>query len=110
MPKDKLPVVEAEFSLEEIAAALKLTPEDVISKFAIRGSLRGLRRSGASACFATNAMSAATIQAQMARLQWAYRRLRHQRAVLQHQRHKVLEVEVHRFRAQGYARGRHRVS
>ena len=33
MPKDKLTIVEAVFSLEEIAAALKLTPEDVTSKF-----------------------------------------------------------------------------
>lgn len=33
MAKDKLTVVEAEFCAEEIAAALKLTPEDVISKF-----------------------------------------------------------------------------
>jgi hypothetical protein len=33
MPKEKLTVVEAEFSLEEIAAALKLTPEDVTAKF-----------------------------------------------------------------------------
>ncbi len=33
MPKDKITVVEAEFSLEEIASALKLTPNDVVEKF-----------------------------------------------------------------------------
>lgn len=33
MPKDKLTVVAAEFSLEDIAAALKLTPNDVLGKF-----------------------------------------------------------------------------
>ncbi len=33
MPKDRITVVEAAFSLDDIAAALKLTPHDVIEKF-----------------------------------------------------------------------------
>lgn len=33
MPKDKITVVEAELSLEEIAKALRITPEDALAKF-----------------------------------------------------------------------------